>query len=122
MKEIGFWHYNQGEEMKVCGRFQITAVPAMGPFVGQGFTPTRAGVGDYLLTFTGAAARMTSAKATCQCAAATDLDAQIGAFTAGAAGAATLQIRTKAAGANTEVTALDWVHFEVTLYGECLAT
>jgi len=122
-KPVGFFHRERGDLVKICGRFQIVTGPLMGPYVGQGFVPTQTGAGDYLLTFTGAASAFVSGVATLEKAApAADLYAQIGAFTAGGAGAATLQIRTKLAGANTTVVDDDWVHFEVTLYGECLAT
>ncbi len=120
-KPIGFFH-RERDVVKICGRFQIVAGPVMGPYVGAGYVPTRTGAGDYLLTFTGAASSFISGAANCECAiAATDLYAQFGAFTPGGAAAATLQIQTKAIAADTEVTVDDWVHFEVTLYGECLA-
>jgi len=126
MKEIGFWHMNDGDETKVVGRFQVVAGPGVDAdtFVGQGYTPTYVGVGDYLVTFDDAAAVMTSGKVTVQVAgAATDIFPQFGTFTPGAAGAATLQIRTTTAGAGPlEVTANDWVHFEATLYGQGLGT
>ena len=126
MKDIGFWHSNAGDELKICGRFRLAAGPVMGEFVGQGFTPTRTGVGNYLLTFTGAASKLVSAKACCWVNANNvDLYPQFGAFTAGGAGAATLELNcTAAGGAATElpVGATDWVNFEITLYGECLAT
>lgn len=121
LSPLGFKHLENGNTTKICGRFQIVAGPVMGPFVGAGFTPTRTGVGDYLITFGNAFSYLLSGSAICQVAgAATDLVAQLGAFTPGGTGAATLQIRTKAIGVNTEVTNNDWVHFEATLYGECL--
>ena len=125
MKDQGFWYQGHGDLVKITGRFRLAAGPVMGEYVGEGFTPTRTGVGDYLLTFTDAASLMVSGKAVCQINANNvDMEPQFGAFTAGGAGAATLQILTKTAGADTElpVGANDWVHFEVTLYGELLAT
>ncbi len=121
-KPVGFFHRERGDLIKICGRFQIVTGPVMGPYIGQGFVPTQTGAGDYLLTFTGAASALISGVTTIQKATpAADLYSQIGAFTAGGAAAATLQIRTKAAGANTTLQDDDWVHFEVTLYGELLA-
>lgn len=125
MKDIGFWHRGDGEEIKICGRFALGAGPVMGAFVGQGFTPTRTGVGDYLLTFTGAAAQLKSVKAIAKINAVNvDMHVHTGVFTPGAAGAATLQLLTMTGAVVTElpVGANDQVHFEVTLYGECLAT
>ncbi len=119
-KPVGFFH-RERDLVKICGRFEVTS-PNITDQVGEGFTATHVGAGDYLLTFTGAASAFTSGVATLEKAIpAADLYAQIGAFVAGDAGAATLQIRTKLAGANTTVVAGDWVHFEVTLYGECLS-
>ena len=112
----GFYHYESGAT-KICGRFQIVAGPAMGPWFGRGFTPTRVGIGDYLITLTDAFTQVVSASATCQVAANNvDLYAQIGAITVGAA--PTVQIQTKAIAADTEVTANDWVNFEITLRSE----
>jgi hypothetical protein len=121
-KPVGFFHRERGDLIKICGRFEVTS-PNISAQVGQGFVASHTGAGDYLLTFTGAASAFISGTVTLEKAVpAADLYGQIGAFTAGGAAAATLQIRTKVAGANTTVAAGDWVHFEVTLYGECLAT
>jgi hypothetical protein len=124
---VGFWHRETGDEIKICGSIVQTGVVGVSPAIavntGTGFTVGLTGVGDYLLTFTGAASQMISGKAICQITANTvDMEPQFGAFTAGGAGAATLQILAKTAGADTEVPQNDIIHFEVTLYGECLAT
>ncbi|MHA2064275.1 MAG: hypothetical protein ACXABY_07840 [Candidatus Thorarchaeota archaeon] len=112
----GFYHYESGA-CKILGRFQIVAGPVMGPWVGRGFTPTRVGVGDYLITLTDAFAQIVSVQATCQVALNNvDLYAQIGTITPGAAPA--VQIQTKAIAADTEVTANDWVNFEITVRSE----
>lgn len=119
---VGFWH-RERNLVKICGRFQVDATPDISAWVGEGFEVSRTGVGDYLVEFTDAFSDLITVKANCQCAiAATDLYAQPAVFTAGGAGAASLQILTHAAGANTEVTADDWVHFEATLYSEGLGT
>jgi hypothetical protein len=112
----GIYHYESGAT-KICGRFQIIAGPIMGPFVGRGFTPTRVGVGDYLITLTDAFAQIVSVQATCMVALNNvDLYAQIGTITPGAAPA--VQIQTKAIAADTEVTNDDWVCFEITVRSE----
>lgn len=112
----GIYHYESGAA-KICGRFQIVAGPVMGPWFGDGFTPTRVGVGDYLITLTDAFWQIVSAEATCQPALHNvDLYAQIGTITPGAAPA--VQIQTKAIAADTEVTADDWVCFEIVVRSE----
>jgi len=114
----GFYHEEPGA-MKIMGRFQIVAGPVMGPFEGNGFTPTRAGVGDYLITLDHPYTEINHAVATVQPATHTiDLYAQIGAITVGAT--PTVQIQTKAIAADAEVTADDWVAFEITVRNEDL--
>jgi hypothetical protein len=109
----GFYHYEPGAA-KICGRFQIVAGPIMGPWFGNGFTPTRVGVGDYLVTLGAAFAEITSVTATVQNAANNvDMYAQIGTITPGAAPA--VQIQTKTIAADTEVPNDDWVNFEITV-------
>lgn len=112
----GFYHYEPGAT-KICGRFQIVAGPVMGPYFGSGFTPTRVGVGDYLITVTDPFTQFLNASATCLVALNNvDLYAQIGAITVGAT--PTVQIQTKAIAADTEVTNDDWVCFEITYRSE----
>jgi len=112
----GIYHYEPGAT-KICGRFQIVAGPVMGPWVGRGFTPTRTGVGDYLVTLTDPFTVIVSVQATCMVALNNvDLYAQIGTITAGAT--PSVQIQTKAIAADTEVTANDWVCFEITCRSE----
>ncbi len=117
---MGFYHRERGDTTVVCGRWIVDNAGAQVVSGGVGFTANRTGAGDYLITFADAFSFMLSASAICQVTANTvDLYAQIGAFTPGAAGAATLQIRTKAIGVNTEVVGAE-VCFEAILYGQSL--
>jgi hypothetical protein len=110
----GLYHYESGAT-KICGRFQINTA-AVVAWVGRGFTPTYVNVGDYLVTLTDPFAQIVSVQATCMCAVATDLYAQIGTITAGAAPA--VQIQTKQVAADFEVPNDDWVCFEITVRSE----
>ena len=116
-----FWH-KERNLTKVMGRWVVGAAGAVGAITGHGFGVTLTGAGDYLITFTDAFTELHS----CQCnimaisGAAVDMYAQIGAFTPGAAGAATLQIRCKTGAVDTNPAATDSVTFEATLYGEPL--
>jgi hypothetical protein len=115
-EQRGLYHYEPGAA-KICGRFQIVAGPVMGTWRGRGFTPTRVGVGDYLVTLTDPFAVILSVQATCMVALNNvDLYAQIGTITAGATPA--VQIQTKAIAADTEVTVGDWVCFEIAVRSE----
>jgi hypothetical protein len=118
---IGMWMYERGMATLV-GRFTVDAVPDIDVVQGQGFAVTRTGAGDYLITFTDGFVRLLGAQVSTEVTsgAAVDLSPQVGAFTAGAAGACTLQVLTKAAAVNTEIPADDAFHFMVTLYGEAL--
>ena len=112
----GFYHYEPGAA-KILGRFQIINTPVMGPWLGHGFTPTRVGVGDYLITLTDAFTQIVAVTATVLNAANNvDMYAQIGALVVGAT--PTVQILTKTVGAVTEVPDDDWVSFEITLRSE----
>lgn len=117
----GFYH-SERNLTKVCGNWTVGAVGAVNVVTGHGFTVARTGAGDYLVTFTAAFAYLLQAQACVEVnsGAAVDMYAQIGAFTPGAAGAATLQIRTETGAADTDPAATDAVHFEATLYGETL--
>ncbi len=117
----GFYH-EERNLTKIVGNFTVTAVPAIGVVTGNGFAVGRTGAGDYLVTFTDAFSYLLCGHVVTSnpSGAAVDMFAQIGAFTPGGAGAATVQIRTKTGAVNTEVPADDSVHFEFTLYGETL--
>lgn len=115
-ENLGIYHYESGAA-KICGRFQIVAGPVMGPWEGRGFTPTRTGVGDYLITLTDAFSEIVGVKATVQNAANNvDMYAQVAAIAAGAA--PTVQIQTKTVAADAEVPNNDWVNFEITVRSE----
>ena len=117
----GIWHKEQNLT-KISGRFAVTGAPAIGVVTGHGFAITRTGAGDYLVTFTDGFTHLLQGQVGVAAisGAAVDMYGQLGVFTPGAAGACTLQIRTKTGAVTTEVAATDSVHFEVTLYGEDL--
>lgn len=118
----GFYH-KERNITKVTGRWSITGgVGAVDVVTGHGFTVARSGAGDYLVTFTDAFSELICAHAQVAAisGAAVDMYGQLGAFTPGAAGACTLQIRTKTGAVSTDPAATDSVHFEATLYGEPL--
>lgn len=117
-----FWH-KERNLTKVVGRFAIAGAGGLvGVVTGHGFAITRTGQGDYLVTFTDAFSNLVN----CQVGmiiisgAAVDMYAQLGVWTPGAAGAATLQIRTKTIAAVQNPADTDSVTFEATLYGEPL--
>ncbi|MHA2064276.1 MAG: hypothetical protein ACXABY_07845 [Candidatus Thorarchaeota archaeon] len=117
-----FWHLERNLT-KVSGRWSIVGgVGAVNVVTGNGFTVARTGAGDYLITFTDAFSELLVAQAHVAAisGAAVDMYGQIGAFTPGAAGAATLQVRTETGAADTDPAATDSVIFEATLYGETL--
>lgn len=118
----GFYH-KERNLTHVVGRWSVTGgAGAVDVVTGHGFGVTRTGAGDYLVTFTDAFSELLCGQAAVAAisGAAVDMYGQLGAFTPGAAGAATLQIRTETGAADTDPAATDSVHFSVTLYGEPL--
>ncbi len=118
---IGMYVYDAGL-VELVGRFTVDAVPDIDVVQGTGFAVTRTGAGDYLITMTDGFVRLVGAQVSAEVTsgAGVDLSPQIGAFTAGAGGACTLQVLTKAAAVNTEIPADDAFHFMITLYAEGL--
>jgi len=91
----GYYHHVT-DAVKICGGVDIGAAGAVGAHHGDGFALTLVGAGSYLLTFTDAfntflGGTLNAGNAS---AAGGDLGCNFGAFTAGAAGAATLEIFT----------------------------
>lgn len=118
----GFYH-EERNLTKIVGRWNITGgAGAVDVVTGQGFAITRTGIGDYLVTFTDAFSELLCAHTSMATisGAAVDMYSQLGVWTPGAAGIATLQIRTKTIAAVTNPAATDSVHFEATMYGEPL--
>ena len=118
----GFYH-KERNLTHVVGRWTITGgVGAVDVVTGNGFAVTRTGAGDYLVTFTDAFSAILVAQAHIAAVSgvAVDMYGQIGAFTPGATGAATLQVRAETGAADTDPAALDSVIFSATLYGEPL--
>jgi len=118
-REIGYYHYVTDAVM-VCGGVDIGAVGAVGVHHGEGFTMTRAGAGDYLITFTEAFNGFGSGVVNAGNATGVggDLTANFGAFTPGAAGACTLTLGTQAAAVATDPAAGGRINFCVYLDGE----
>jgi hypothetical protein len=117
-----FWH-KERNITKVSGRWSIVGgVGAVNVVTGHGFGVARTGAGDYLITFTDAFSEFLcgNVHVAAISGAAVDMYGQLGAFTPGAAGAATLQVRTETGAADTDPAATDSVIFEATLYGEPL--
>lgn len=112
-----------GHLEKVYGSFEDDGAGNIIAVVGKGFTATTtgAGTGLYDVVFDDDTRRLVNASATLeQIAAAVDMIPQLGAFTAGVGGVASVRIRTKTAGANAGMAATDRLHFEFTIYGNAL--
>lgn len=118
----GFYH-EEFNLTKVVGTWDIVGgAGAVNTVIGHGFAVARTAAGTYTITFTDAFSYLLSAHASMQTISGAGVDqyCQLGAFTPGAAGAATLVIRTKTIAANVDPAATDSVHFEATMYGETL--
>jgi hypothetical protein len=116
---VGYYHHVTDAVM-VCGGVDIGAVGAVGAHHGDGFALTRTGAGDYLLTFTDAFNSFWSGVVNAGNASGVggDLSANFGAFTPGAAGAATLTIGTQVAAVATDPANGGRINFVVYLNGE----
>ena len=120
-RPVGYYHHGSTPTL-VCGRIAIgaagaptiTAAPGVTTFAGGG------GTGTYLITFTDAFNQFLSGQVNAGNASAAggDLTCQFGAFTAGAAGAATLEIYTQAAAVATDPANGGSINFAVLLAGE----
>ena len=116
----GYSHRLQNP-IKIWGRFTLDAVPATDDVQGRGFTVARTAAGRYTVTFVDAAAVMYAGACTVQVAAGNvDMEGQLGAFTPGGTGAATLVLRSMTGNTETDVAVADYVNFEATLYGEAI--
>jgi len=112
----GFWTPNENAT-KITGRFQVTGVPGVLAIAGAGWTVAYTGVGRYTVTITGTHwTQIISCKATVENTLHNvDLYAQIESITCAVGTAPTVCIRAKNNAVTTEVTAGDFVHFEITL-------
>ena len=116
----GFWTPEKNPT-KLCGSFTQTGVVGVAPAVaikdGKDFTVAYTGVGRYTVSTTDTHfTQLLSAIATVENAANNvDMYAQIAAVTCASGAATAIEIRTKAAGASTEVPQNDDVHFEFNL-------
>lgn len=90
---FGCYHYEHGPVL-VCGRFTVDGTPAPDDVTGHGFTASRTGVGDYLITFDDGFSHMLGGAVSANSSAITGVMAKFGTFTPGVAGACTLQILT----------------------------
>lgn len=114
-----FYHHVTDAVM-LCGGVDIGAGGAVDAHHGHGFTMTRTGAGDFLLTFDDAFNGFLGGHVNAGNAAGAggDLAANFGAFTAGAAGAATLQVCTQVAAVSTDPANGGRINFRVYLYSE----
>ena len=118
----GFYH-REGTPVRIMGRFTLDATPLVADIHGRGFTVVYAAgtPGVYTITFADAVAGLITANASLMVAAGnTDMEAQLGTFTPGGTGTATLVIRSVVAAVETDVAADDYVMFEAVVYSECL--
>ena len=119
LDQKGFVH-RDGTLEKIVGSFEVDAAPAtaLTNLRGNGYTGAVTAAGRYTLTLTDAASRLVSGSATCEITSgAVDMYAQLGTFTPGATGAATVVIRCMTGAAETDLPVGDRVHFELTVYG-----
>lgn len=117
--ELGYWHHVT-DAVKLVGSVDIGAVGAVGVHHGAGFTMTRTGAGDFLLTFADAFNGFLGGHVNAGHGAGVggDLSANFGTFTAGAAGAATLEVGTQVAAVATDPTAGARIYFVCYLNSE----
>jgi len=107
--------------IKIWGRFTLDAVPVTDDPQGRGYTVARTAAGRYTVTFDDAAAVLYHASCTVQVALGNvDMHGQVGTFTPGGTGAATLILRSMTGNTETDVAVADYVNFEATLYSEAL--
>jgi len=111
---------SQGDMIKLIGKFSTDGAGAIANDYTPGATVGYTGAGDFLLTFNEGFHGLQSANVSIQAAgAAVDQYAQVGAFTAGVAGACTLQLFCcGAGGAQADMAAGDYLMYEITLYSE----
>jgi hypothetical protein len=118
----GFYH-RERTPVRIMGRFTLDATPVVVDIHGRGFTVTYAAVtpGVYTIVFDDAVSDLITANATVMVALGnTDMEMQLGTFTPGGTGAATLVLRSIVAAVETDVAADDYVMFEAVVYSECL--
>ncbi len=115
----GYYHHVTSAVM-IAGGVDIGAVGAVGLHHGEGFALTRTGAGVFLLTFTDAFNNFLSGKLNVGngSAAGADIAGNFGPFTAGVAGAATVNIFTNAVAVATDPTDGGRINFTCLLGGE----
>jgi hypothetical protein len=119
-RPVGYYHHASTPTL-VVGRIDVAAAGAPTLANGAGFAVAGGGgTGIYTLTFTEAFNQFLSGQVNAGNASAAggDLSATFGAFTAGAAGAATLEIYTQAAAVATDPANGGSINFAVLLAGE----
>ena len=119
---LGYYHH-ESDPTLVCGRVAIGAAGAPGAITGAGVATVvgGGGTGIYTLTFTEAFNQLVGARISCgnlSATAAADLSCNLGAFTAGAAGAATLVIYTNTGAVATDPNNGGSINYALTLAGE----
>lgn len=120
-RSVDYYHHGSTPTL-VCGRVEIGAAGAVGTIHGAGIAGIvgGAGTGTYTVTFVDAFNQFISGQVNAGNASAAggDLSSNFGAFTAGAAGAATLEIFTQAAAVATDPANGGCINFAVYLTGE----
>jgi hypothetical protein len=114
---------SKGDQVRIFGRWTDTGAGAIDNVIGTGFTVAYTGVGIYTVTFTqGFTALQKASATTLNQATGTPVDqiGQVGAFTAGAAGACTLVILNFTGAAAADPAAGDYVCFEAVLCSQWL--
>ncbi len=112
---------SNGDQVRIWGKWTETGAGAIQDPQGVGFTVAYTGAGIFTVTFAQAFGFLEGAHAYLQAAVtATDITGEIGAFTPGAAGAATLVVLSFASGAAADPATGDYVCFEAILRSEWL--
>lgn len=116
----GFYH-RERNPVRIMGRFTVDGVPVTDDQQGRGYTVARTAAGRYTVTFVDACPVLITANATTMVATGnTDTVAQLGAFTPGLVGAATLVLRNMIAAVETELAVGDYMTFDAVIYSETL--
>jgi len=112
---------SKGDQIKIFGGWSDTGAGAIDLAYGDGFTVAYTGVGNYTVTFTQGFRALQSARCGVSAVgAAVDQYGQVGAFTAGAAGACTLEFWNCTGAGQADVANGDFFMFEATLISEWL--
>ena len=118
----GFYH-RERTPVRIMGRFTVDAAPAtvLDDVHGRGWTGAVSAAGRYTITFDDAVSDLITANASVMAAAGSqDSEAQLGTFTPGGTGAATLVLRCMTGNAETDLLVGDYMCFDCVVYSEAL--